>query len=171
MDCASNTNGDTPLLFDQYCNNSNYDCDRLCDSARLTFNFTLNETSDLSVSYVFASEEYNEYVGYKRTELFGMVQYSQFSDVFAFFLDGENLALASDGSFVSLQTVNRGNPCTFERDDQNNYTKPFNARNEDQFVDNDIWFNRTNYQFPCPDECGCPAVESTTRGAPGSYVV
>ena len=113
------------------------------------------------MSYVFASEEYNEYVGYKRTELLGMVKYSRFSDMFAFFLDGENLALASDGSFVSVQTVNRGNPCTFERDDQNNYTKPFNARNEDQFVDNDIWFDRANYQFPCPDECGCPAVEST----------
>ena len=51
------------------------------------------------------------YVGYNRVEFNGIVQYYTFSDMFAFFLDGENLALTSDGSVVSVQTVNQGNPC------------------------------------------------------------
>ena len=57
------------------------------------------------------SIRYNQYVGYNRVEFNGIVQYYTFSDMFAFFLDGENLALTSDGSVVSVQTVNQGNPC------------------------------------------------------------
>lgn len=117
--CSSihNTNENTPLLNSQYCQSGVIECEHLCDSARLSFNFTLNETSDLSVSYVFASEEYNSYVGYHRRDLqIGptlITRYDVFSDIFAFFLDGENLATAADGSYVGVQTVNRGNPCMF----------------------------------------------------------
>ena len=39
---------------------------RFCDVASLRFNFTVNdataETIDISVSFVYASEEYNEYL-------------------------------------------------------------------------------------------------------------
>jgi len=166
-DSGTNTNENTPLLFSQYCNRSDYDCDFLCDSARLTFNFTLNQTSDLSVSYVFASEEYNYYAGYIRTELFGNTKYAHFNDMFAFFLDGENLALTDDGSVVSVQTINRGNPCTFDKVNDTYYSKPFGAKNVDQFVDNDIWFDPFDYTTECRAQW-CPA-ESSTRATPGSY--
>ena len=39
---------------------------------------------NISVSYIFASEEYNEYIN--------------FPDLFGLFLDGEQISLANDGS-------------------------------------------------------------------------
>ena len=50
------------------------------DAAVLQFNF-IPLSSTISFAFVFASEEYPEYVG------------SQFNDVFAFFVNGENIAL------------------------------------------------------------------------------
>ncbi len=66
------------------------------DAAVLSFDFEFDSGSggDLFVNYVFASEEYNEFVG------FGV------NDVFAFFLDGENVALLPNDSPVSIDTVN-----------------------------------------------------------------
>ncbi|WP_404369401.1 choice-of-anchor L domain-containing protein [Marinobacter sp.] len=63
------------------------------DAAVLTFDFT-TDTGDLFFNYVFASEEYNEYVN------------SNFNDVFAFFVDGVNIAKAPDGQAVSINNVN-----------------------------------------------------------------
>ncbi|OEY66842.1 choice-of-anchor L family PEP-CTERM protein [Marinobacter sp. X15-166B] len=67
------------------------------DAAVLTFDFTTT-TGDLFFNYVFASEEYNEFVG------------TQFNDVFAFFVNGVNIAEAPDGQPVSINNVNCGNP-------------------------------------------------------------
>lgn len=58
----------------------------------------------LSFRYMFASEEYDEYVG------------SSFNDAFAFFISGpgiegkKNLAVLESGSRVSVNSINNGNP-------------------------------------------------------------
>lgn len=67
------------------------------DAAMLAFEFT-TDTGDLFFNYVFASEEYNEFVN------------SSFNDVFAFFVNGVNIAEAPDGNPVSINNVNCGNP-------------------------------------------------------------
>jgi hypothetical protein len=68
------------------------------DATVLEFDFI--PTGDtLLFSYVFGSEEYNEYVN------------SQFNDVFAFFLNGVNVALIPGTSIpVAINNVNNGNP-------------------------------------------------------------
>jgi hypothetical protein len=67
------------------------------DANVLEFDFTTT-TGDLFFNYVFASEEYNEYVN------------SQFNDAFALFVDGVNIAIAPDGNPVTINNVNCGNP-------------------------------------------------------------
>lgn len=66
------------------------------DAAALTFDFT-SDGGDVFFNYVFASEEYNEYVG------------SQYNDVFGFFLDGSNIALIPETETpVAINNVNNG---------------------------------------------------------------
>lgn len=66
------------------------------DKNILEFDFTTT-TGDLFFSYVFASEEYNEYVN------------SSFTDVFGFFVDGTNIALVPGTTTpVAINTVNCG---------------------------------------------------------------
>ncbi|HDH05217.1 MAG TPA: PEP-CTERM sorting domain-containing protein [Nitrospirae bacterium] len=68
------------------------------DATVLEFDFTTT-TGDLFFNYVFGSEEYNEYTN------------TQFNDVFAFFLDGINIALIPGTTTpVSVNNVNGGNP-------------------------------------------------------------
>jgi len=68
------------------------------DAAFITFDFTTT-SGDLFFNYVFASEEYNEFVN------------STVNDVFAFFVDGVNIALIpGTDTPVSINTVNGGNP-------------------------------------------------------------
>jgi hypothetical protein len=69
------------------------------DATVLSFDFT-STGGDLFFNYVFASEEYNEFVN------------SAFNDVFAFFLDGVNIATipGSGGTAVSINNLNCGNP-------------------------------------------------------------
>ncbi|GGX43378.1 choice-of-anchor L family PEP-CTERM protein [Saccharospirillum salsuginis] len=69
------------------------------DAAVLSFDFE-TDSGDLYFNYVFASEEYNEWVN------------SSFNDVFAFFVDGVNIAEAPDGQAVSINNVNCGNTGT-----------------------------------------------------------
>jgi len=69
------------------------------DAAVVEFDF-IPEGNTLSFNYVFASEEYNEYVN------------QGFNDVFGFFLAGPdgntiNIAIASDGDVVSIDNVNK----------------------------------------------------------------
>jgi hypothetical protein len=64
------------------------------DAAILQFQFTATSPT-ISFQYVFASEEYNEFVG------------SAFNDVFAFFLNGTNIALIpGTSSPVTINNVN-----------------------------------------------------------------
>ena len=68
------------------------------DASVLEFDFE-SAGGDLFFNYVFASEEYNEFTN------------SSFNDVFAFFLDGVNIALIPGTTTpVSINTVNGGNP-------------------------------------------------------------
>ncbi|GFO68342.1 hypothetical protein GMLC_19210 [Geomonas limicola] len=73
----------------------------------LSFNFT-TKGGDLFFNYVFGSEEYNEWVG------------SPYNDVFAFFLDGKNIALIPGTSTpVSINNVNNGKNSAYFRDNTN----------------------------------------------------
>jgi hypothetical protein len=92
------------------------------DAAVLEFDFIVTDPQATSVKfdYVFASEEYNEFV------------FSTFNDVFGFFMSGPNfpktnLALVPNTSTpVSIDNVNGGNP----------FGSP-NARNATEFVNNE----------------------------------
>jgi hypothetical protein len=66
------------------------------DAAVLTFDF-VPQGNTVVFSYVFSSEEYNEYVN------------SEFNDVFAFYVNGVNCATV-DGGRVSVNSINNGNP-------------------------------------------------------------
>ncbi|TFD72735.1 choice-of-anchor L domain-containing protein [Cryobacterium gelidum] len=66
------------------------------DASVLSFDFVPNAAT-VYVSYVFASEEFNEYSN------------SLFNDTFAFFVNGQNCATV-DNVPVSINTINGGNP-------------------------------------------------------------
>jgi hypothetical protein len=71
------------------------------DTTILQFDFLLDagEARNLFFNFVFASEEYNEFVN------------SIFNDVFAFFVDGQNIALVPGTTDpISINTINGGNP-------------------------------------------------------------
>ena len=64
----------------------------------LEFDF-MTDSGNVSFEFVFASEEYNDFVN------------SAFNDVFALFVNGQNVALLPDGvTPVAINTVNNGNP-------------------------------------------------------------
>lgn len=68
------------------------------DASVLTIHFTPTG-SQIQFSYVFASEEYNEFVG------------SEYNDIFAFFVGGTNYAvLPGTSTPVAINNVNCGNP-------------------------------------------------------------
>lgn len=74
------------------------------DATVLSFDF-VSQTDSVYFNYVFASEEYNEYVG------------SQFNDVFAFDFEGQNIALLPNSNeFVSINNVNNGSYSQFYND-------------------------------------------------------
>jgi hypothetical protein len=66
------------------------------DAAVLEFDVIPDEAG-LFFNFVFASDEYNEYV------------YTTFNDVFAFYVNGVNCAVIG-GDPVSINTINNGNP-------------------------------------------------------------
>jgi hypothetical protein len=73
------------------------------DAVILEFDFTCATAQDVLFQYVFGSEEYNEYVD------------TPYNDVFGFFLNGVNIAVAplgcsGAGSPVSINNLNCGNP-------------------------------------------------------------
>ena len=75
------------------------------DATVLSFSFTTTAQSDLSFRFAFASEEYLEYVG------------SEFNDVFAFYLDGQNLAvIPGTNDPISINTLNAQTNAVYFRD-------------------------------------------------------
>ncbi len=76
------------------------------NAASIQFDFT-TETGDLFFNYVFASEEYNEWVG------------SAYNDVFGFFVDGVNIAtLPGTDTPVAINNVNNGANSDFYVDNE-----------------------------------------------------
>ena len=118
----SGTGGDTDLdfLIPQSTQNA----------AVLEFDFTTTG-GDLFFSWAFASEEYNEFVN------------TGFNDVFAFFVDGVNIAEAPDGQVASINTINcGGNGTTLSGPNCSSYNNndlqnggPFFATEYDGFTD------------------------------------
>lgn len=85
------------------------------DASVLEINFT-PDGNKITFSYVFGSEEYNEYVN------------SSFNDVFAFFVNGVNAALIPGTSTpVTINNINCNNP----------YNPPTGS-NCDLFINNDL---------------------------------
>jgi len=83
------------------------------DAAVLEFDFVPTKGA-ISFTYVFGSEEYNEFVN------------SNFNDVFAFFVNGQNCALLPGTSdAVSINNVNAGKNAAFYR---NNSPGPFDTQ-------------------------------------------
>jgi hypothetical protein len=68
------------------------------DATILEFEFECENPTGFSFEYVFGSEEYNFFVGAGAPT----------NDVFAFFLNGKNIALLPDGNPVSINTINCG---------------------------------------------------------------
>ncbi|MBK7878306.1 MAG: choice-of-anchor L domain-containing protein [Planctomycetes bacterium] len=69
------------------------------DASVLEFDFSCPTASVISFQYVFASEEFDEWVN------------SSYNDVFAFFLNGQNIALIPNTTTpVAINNVNCGNP-------------------------------------------------------------
>lgn len=79
-------------------------------STSLTINFNLAQAGDLFFNYVFASEEYNEYVG------------SQFNDTFKFLLDGPTNNIALIPSTLTPVSINNVNSTTNSAYYKNNRT-------------------------------------------------
>ena len=87
------------------------------DSCALEFDFSCPTTQILTFQFVFASEEYNEWVN------------SAFNDVFGFFVNGQNIAIVpgTPSTPVSINNVNCNNP----------YNPPSGSHCS-QFVNNDL---------------------------------
>lgn len=89
------------------------------DASSLSFSFQFGDGStggDLFFSFVFGSDEYLEFVG------------TSFNDVFAFFVDGVNVALIN-GDPISVNNVNNTSNSAFYRDN------PANSGNIDVRLD------------------------------------
>jgi hypothetical protein len=99
------------------------------DANILEFDFTFNDvgsgSKDVYFNYVFGSDEYNEYVN------------SRFNDVFAFFLDGKNIALIPGSSeAVNIDNVNLGkNSALYNNNDLSDFGSAPYAFEYDGFTD------------------------------------
>ena len=90
------------------------------DAAILSFDFVPTEAR-VYFQYVFASDEYNEFVA------------SQYNDVFAFWVNGVNCAVVGNptggpGDPVSINTINHGHNASM-----------VDARNPSLYINNDPW--------------------------------
>ncbi|NHZ90139.1 PEP-CTERM sorting domain-containing protein [Massilia sp. CCM 8733] len=88
--------------------NNGAECSGGGTTTSLKFDFT-STTGNIFFNYVFASEEYNEYVG------------SNFNDLFELKLNGVNIALVpGDKGVVSINNVNNGINAAYYRDNAKN---------------------------------------------------
>src|SRR5205823_2414097 len=79
------------------------------DDSSLSVTFTTSKPW-VEMSYVFSSDEYNEYVG------------AQYNDTFAFFLNGRNVALLPNREVpVSINSVNNGSNPQFYIDNTDHH--------------------------------------------------
>lgn len=91
------------------------------DATYLSFDF-VSDGGDLFFNYVFASEEYNEFV-------------DSFNDVFGFFMDGVNIALIPGTTTpVSIDNVNLGDNSGFYNNNDADAGSPFDLE-YDGFTD------------------------------------
>jgi hypothetical protein len=78
------------------------------DATSLEFDIIAKVDGELTFSYIFGSEEYNEYVG-------------SFNDVFGFFINGQNVAMIGN-SAVTIDNVNlNSNSNLFVNNDQSDF--------------------------------------------------
>ena len=84
------------------------------DAAVLEFDF-VPETDQISFTYAFGSEEYNEYVD------------SSFNDVFGFFVNGENCAVTDSGDPVTVNTINNDSNADLYNDNSHEAETPFDT--------------------------------------------
>jgi hypothetical protein len=106
-----NTSDRTTSDSDEEDRNGDADLDTLTsaptvDAAALQLTF-VPQSDTITFRYVFGSEEYNENVG------------TDFNDVFAFYVNGQNYALLPDGEPVTINSVNA-------------------ERNSDLYIDNEM---------------------------------
>lgn len=91
--------------------------DTTYDATILEFDFECENIQTISFYYVFASDEYNEYVG------------TEFNDVFAFFVNGVDIAVVPlTTTPVSVNNVNCGDP----------YNPPLGGTNCSYYINNDL---------------------------------
>ncbi|NLI11238.1 MAG: hypothetical protein GX425_01115 [Peptococcaceae bacterium] len=77
------------------------------DATILEFDF-VPVSNAIRIQYVFASDEYNEYVG------------SDYNDVFGFFVNGQNIALVPESNDrVSVNNINLGKNAQYYRNNEN----------------------------------------------------
>src|SRR5688572_3591362 len=107
---STGTGGPGHPLLDQLSGNDTY------DAVEFRFDFQV-QSDNIQFQYVFASEEYNEFVG------------SGFNDVFGFFISGpgitgeENLAVVpTTNDPVTINNINNGNYWQFYNDNENGNT-------------------------------------------------
>jgi hypothetical protein len=84
------------------------------DAAVLEFDF-LPTTSQVQFSYVFSSEEYNEFVN------------AGFNDAFGFFVNGTNCALVGGSTPVSVDTINSGSNASLFIDNDTSVVSPLDT--------------------------------------------
>jgi len=146
------------------------------DAAVLTFEF-VPEGNTVTFEYVFASDEYPEYVG------------SEFNDTFAFFINGTNCATI-DGGAVSINTVNGGENAAYFIDNEDghldtemdgmtvvltctasvnagevNTIKLAIADRGDMTLDSNVFIRAQSFTVPTPEPTTPPATEPP--GKPG----
>jgi hypothetical protein len=97
------------------------------DTTSLQFQFQTTAISTLQFDFVFASEEYTEFVN------------SGFNDVFAFYIDGQNIALvpsSGPGVPISIDTINSGLNSVYYNDNDPAGAGPYiNTLGYDGFTD------------------------------------
>ncbi len=162
------------------------------DAAILQFDF-IPTSASLSFKYVFASEEYNEFVN------------ASFNDAFAFFLNGENIAFVPCTTIpITIKNVNNGSNASYYNNNDfgdlgpttpfgtqfDGFTKVLTAKatvtpgtkytlrlaiadTSDSALDSAVFLQAGSFSFGSPDLSTTISADSTTAivGTPLSYTI